>query len=100
VRYSQAIFRIFLISGMAGLIYEVVWARQLVLVFGNTTQAISAILTGYFAGMALGSLLGGRAADRVRSSLRLYGVVELLLVGIVLLTPLTFRLLHDVYRGA
>ena len=35
--------------------YEVVWARQLVLVFGNTTQAVSAILTGFFAGMAIGA---------------------------------------------
>ena len=32
--------------GAAGLIYEVVWARQLVLVFGNTSQAVSTILTG------------------------------------------------------
>ena len=36
--------------------YEVVWARQLVLVFGNTSQAVSAILTGFFGGMAIGSV--------------------------------------------
>ena len=29
---------------------EIVWSRQLVLVFGNTTQAVSAILTGFFGG--------------------------------------------------
>jgi spermidine synthase len=91
---------IFLLSGVAGLVYEVVWARQLVLVFGNTTQAISAILTGFFAGMAIGSVVGGRLADRVRSPLRLYGVLELLLVGLVLLTPFTFVALREVYRGA
>ena len=91
---------IFVLSGIAGLVYEVVWARQLVLVFGNTTQAISAILTGFFAGMAIGSVVGGRLADRVRSPLRLYGVLELLLVGLVLLTPFTFVALREVYRGA
>ena len=31
------IFAIFVLSGIAGLVYEVAWARQLVLVFGNTT---------------------------------------------------------------
>jgi spermidine synthase len=91
---------IFLLSGIAGLIYEVVWARELVLVFGNTTQAISAILTGFFAGMAIGSVLGGRLADRVRNPLRMYAILELLIVLVVLLTPATFRGLHEVYRGA
>jgi spermidine synthase len=94
------ILLIFLLSGAAGLIYEVVWSRQLVLVFGNTTQAVSTILTGFFGGMAIGSYLGGRLADRVRSPLRLYGTIELVLVVIVLATPLTFHLLHEVYRGA
>lgn len=99
-RDTWLILLIFLLSGAAGLIYEVVWSRQLVLVFGNTTQAVSTILTGFFGGMAIGSFLGGRLADRVRSPLRLYGTIELVLVVVVLATPLTFHLLHEVYRGA
>ena len=95
----NVVLAIFILSGAAGLIYEVVWARQLVLVFGNTTQAVATILTGFFAGMAIGSVLGGRLADRVRSPLRLYGVIELFLVGIVLATPVAFRLLHELYRS-
>ncbi|HKV86120.1 MAG TPA: hypothetical protein VJN88_16320, partial [Ktedonobacterales bacterium] len=94
------VYVIFTLSGAAGLIYEVVWSRQLVLVFGNTTQAVSAILTGFFGGIAIGSVLGGRLADRARRPLRLYGMLEVLLVVVVLLTPLTFLLIHDVYRGA
>jgi len=94
-----AVFAIFLLSGAAGLIYEVVWSRQLVLVFGNTTQAVSAILTGFFGGMAIGSVIGGRVADRVRRPLRLYGVIEIVLVAVVLVTPLLFRGLHEVYRA-
>jgi spermidine synthase len=91
---------IFVLSGAAGLIFEVVWARQLVLVFGNTTQAISAILTGFFGGLAIGSWFGGKIADRASRPLRLYGVLEICLVGVVLLTPVTFGLIHDVYRSA
>ena len=94
-----AVLGIFILSGAAGLIYEIVWSRQLVLVFGNTTQAVSAILTGFFGGMAIGATVGGRIADRVRSPLRLYGVLEIALVVVVLVTPLTFGLINDVYRG-
>ncbi|HVL54592.1 MAG TPA: fused MFS/spermidine synthase [Vitreimonas sp.] len=97
---TRLVYLIFVLSGAAGLIYEIVWARQLVLVFGNTTQAVSAILTGFFGGMAIGSVVGGRIADRVRSPLRLYGVVEIALVVVVILTPVTFQLIHELYRGA
>ncbi len=99
MRNSRLVIAIFVLSGAAGLIYEVVWSRQLVLVFGNTTQAVSTILTGFFGGMAIGSFLGGKLADRVRRPLLLYGAIELALVVVVLATPITFHLLHDVYRG-
>ena len=99
MRSRAAIVGIFILSGAAGLIYEIVWSRQLVLVFGNTTQAVSAILTGFFGGMAIGAAVGGRIADRVRSPLRMYGILELVLVVVVLVTPLTFGLIHEAYRG-
>jgi len=93
------ILLIFVLSGAAGLIDEIVWSRQLVLVFGNTTQAVSAILTGFFGGMAIGAAVGGRIADRVRSPLRLYGLLEIVLAGVVIATPITFRLINELYRG-
>jgi spermidine synthase len=99
VQRSGAVIGIFILSGAAGLIYEIVWSRQLVLVFGNTTQAVSAILTGFFGGMAIGASVGGRIADRMRSPLRLYGLLELVLVAVVLITPITFGLINDAYRG-
>ena len=99
MRKGSLVLLIFALSGAAGLVYEIVWSRQLVLVFGNTTQAVAAILTGFFGGMAIGAFVGGRIADRVRSPLRMYGILELLLVVVVLLTPLSFQLINDVYRG-
>jgi spermidine synthase len=95
----RALLLLFVLSGAAGLIYEVVWARQLVLVFGNTSQAVSTILTGFFGGLAIGGAVGGRIADRVRRPLRLYGVLEIIVVGVVLLTPVSFRLIGELYRG-
>lgn len=90
---------LFILSGAAGLIFEVVWSRQLVLVFGNTTQSVSTILTGFFGGMAVGSWIGGKIADHTKRPLLLYGALEVLLAVIVLLTPLTFPLIHSAYRS-
>jgi spermidine synthase len=92
------ILAIFVLSGAAALIDEIVWSRQLVLVFGNTTQAVSAILAGFFGGIAVGSFVGGRVADRVRVPLRMYAVLELVLAVVVLLTPISFRLINSLYR--
>jgi spermidine synthase len=96
----KVVLLIFFLSGAAGLIYEIVWARQLVLVYGNTTQAISTILVAFFGGIAVGSFFGGRLADRVRSPLRLYGFLEIALALFVLATPRLFRLIHEIYAGA
>jgi spermidine synthase len=93
------VFAIFVLSGAGALIDEIVWSRQLVLVFGNTTQAVSAILTGFFGGIALGSVVGGRLADRVGAPLRLYGLLEILLAFVVIVTPISFGLIGDLYRG-
>ena len=90
---------IFVLSGAAGLIYEIVWSRQLVLVFGNTTQAVSAILTGFFGGMAIGacSAAGSPTASGHRCACT--ACSSSLLVVVVIVTPLSFRLIHEVYRG-
>src|SRR4029079_2090991 len=90
---------LFILSGAAGLIFEVVWSRQLGLVFGNTTQSVSTILTGFFGGMALGSWIGGEKAAHAKRPLLLYGALEVVLAVIVLLTPLTFPLIHSAYRS-
>jgi len=97
-RFPVVILAVFVLSGAAALIDEIVWSRQLVLVFGNTTQAVSAILAGFFGGIAIGSYAGGRVADRARNPLRMYGLLELALAVVVLVTPITFRLINGLYR--
>ncbi|MEO5590465.1 MAG: MFS transporter, partial [Gemmatimonadaceae bacterium] len=63
-------------------------------------QAVSAILTGFFGGIAIGSWAGGKLADKVGRPLRLYAILEILLAVIVVATPFSFRLIHEVYRSA
>ncbi len=50
--------------------------------------------------MAIGNLVGGRLADRVRSGLRLYAGLELLLVVVVLVTPALFTAVRGAYGWA
>src|SRR4051812_50169581 len=100
MRRPALVYLIFVLSGAAGLIYEVVWARQLVLVFGNTTQAISAILTGYFGGMALGSVIGGRLAHRIRAPPRVYAAPPPAPVRVGLPTPRALLGVPEGYPGA
>ena len=93
------ILALFIASGAAGLIYQVVWSRELVLVFGNTTQAVSTIVTAFLACLGLGGLVGGRLADSSRRPLRLYGILELGIATCGLLLPFVFGRLGDAYRG-
>lgn len=67
----------FFLSGMAALTYQISWMKALGLVFGRTTYAITAVLAAFMAGLALGSWLLGRYAERARNPLRLYGWMEL-----------------------
>src|SRR5262245_26839425 len=59
------IVMLFACSGALSLVYEILWLRSLILVFGATTYAVSAVLTAFMGGLALGSYLFGRRADSV-----------------------------------
>ncbi|MCK5557647.1 MAG: fused MFS/spermidine synthase, partial [Candidatus Hydrogenedentes bacterium] len=81
----------FLVSGACALLYEVVWTRKLVLLFGTTAYAVSTVLAVYFAGMGIGSFLGGRLADRTNRPLLLYAIFELAIGIYALLFLLLLR---------
>ncbi len=63
-------------SGATALIYEVVWARMLTQIFGNTTHAIATVLAAFMGGLALGSYVLGRLADTRPNPFLLYGLLE------------------------
>ncbi len=73
---AMAILSVFFLSGACGLIYETVWQKELCLVFGITTYATTTILAAFMGGLAVGSYLLGKHADRVRRPLRLYALLE------------------------
>ncbi len=77
----------FFLSGFGSLALEVVWTRQLRLVFGSTTLAASTILVAYMLGLGLGGLAGGRVAGRIRDGVRAYGLMEIVIGLYALAVP-------------
>ena len=51
----MAVGVVFFLSGLAALLYEVIFAKSLALTFGSTAGASTTVLTTYMDGMALGS---------------------------------------------
>ncbi|MGE5814488.1 MAG: fused MFS/spermidine synthase [Acidobacteriota bacterium] len=71
------IYLLFFLSGAAALVYQVVWVRSLTLVFGGSHQAVTAVLTIFMSGLAIGAYVVGRRVDRTAKLLHLYGLLEL-----------------------
>lgn len=71
------IYLLFFLSGAAALVYQVVWVRSLTLVFGGSHLAVTAVLSIFMTGLAIGAYVVGRRVDRVTRPLRLYGWLEL-----------------------
>jgi spermidine synthase len=67
----------FFLSGAAALIYQVVWVRSLTLIFGGSHLAVTAVLSIFMAGLAMGGYAIGKYVDHVKKPLRLYGLLEL-----------------------
>ena len=78
-------FTLFFLSGFTGLVYQVLWMKELKILFGSTTYATSTTLCAFFLGLSVGSYFFGKRVDRYASSLRVYGILELAVAASALL---------------
>ena len=88
---------LFFLSGACTLVYQVIWVRMLVLVFGTGAFAVSTVLTAFMAGLALGSFYFGRLADKSENNLRLYALLELGIAAFALAFPLILSGLDEIH---
>ena len=88
-------------SGAASLVYEVLWLKELGLLFGSTAYAAATTLAVFFLGLAVGGAVFGRLSPRLRSPLRTYAWIELGIaasaVAYFLLLAIYFRLYGPLY---
>jgi spermidine synthase len=99
-RFDSRVPLLFLASGAAGLIYQVVWTQDLVLIFGNTTLAITTTVSSFLAGLGIGSLVGSAVGARLRQALAVYGLLEIAVGILALLMPLAFGGITTLFRSA
>jgi spermidine synthase len=92
-----ALAAVFLVSGSAGLVHEVVWARMLGRLFGASSLAVSTVLAAFMGGLALGSWWIGRRVDQLRDRRRTYALLEIGIGVAALAVPVLLHLLEPLY---
>lgn len=87
----------FFSSGLAALVYEVVFMRKLTLVFGTTVYSVSCVLASFMAGLSLGSWLLGKYVGRFKNPLQGYGLIELGIGGFAYLISMLIPKIELLY---
>lgn len=94
---------LFVGSGCAALIYEIVWFQVLQLVIGSSAVSLAVLLGTFMGGMCAGSLLLARYVGRDQHPLLVYakleGLIGLVGAALIVLMPLVGRLYTAVDGG-
>lgn len=89
-RFHPLLLCLFAGSGMAALIYEIVWFQLLEFVIGSTAASLAVLLGTFMGGMCLGSLAFARIIPASYHPLRVYAAIE---VGIGVIAILILYIL-------
>src|SRR3984957_12301189 len=98
-KFYPLVFCFFVGSGMAALIYEIVWFQLLEFIIGSTAASLAGLLGTFMGGMCLGSLALARIRPVSLHPLRVYAALEL---GIGVIATLVLYFLPpaaDLYAG-
>jgi spermidine synthase len=88
------IYAVFLLSGFAALLYQIVWQRALYAIYGINIESVTMVVTAFMLGLGLGSIAGGIVSkDPKRPVLLMFALVEL---GIGLFGIVSLGVFHGV----
>jgi spermidine synthase len=99
-RRERPLLLMFLASGSAALIYEIVWLHLLRLVIGASSLSVGIVLASFMGGMFVGSFGFAKWVPRTHSPLRVYAALELGIGLCGLLMPLVLPIVRGVYADA
>ena len=63
-------------SGLCALMFQLIWNRELSLVFGGASTATAAVTAVFMGGLGLGNWWWGERTDRSSNPLHMYGLLE------------------------
>lgn len=87
----------FFVSGAAGLLYEVVWSKELSHVLGNSLHAMATVVAAFLCGLALGAWKLGPRVSRARTNVRTYAGLELGIAALGVLSVPALRNLDPLF---
>lgn len=106
-KHIKPVLFMFALSNMAALIYQISWTKSLSYVFGTSVYAVGTVLACFMAGLALGSFVLGKKADKSPNPLRLFAYVELtlglfalFLIPVFAFLPQAYASLHGLFDGS
>ncbi len=99
-QFLPVLVLLFVGSGCAALIYEVVWLQMLQLVIGSTAVSLGVLLGTFMGGMCIGSLLLPRLISPRFHPLRVYAVLELLIAAVAVAILFGMPLVERLYTTA
>lgn len=69
---------VFILSGISALIYQLVWQRALLTIYGSNVESVAMVMAAFLAGLGMGSIVGGWVSKSARAPLvLLFGLAEL-----------------------
>lgn len=88
------IYVVFLLSGFAALLYQVVWQRALYAIYGINIESVTMVVTAFMLGLGVGSIVGGIVSkDAKRPVLLYFSLVEL---GIGIFGVVSLAIFHAI----
>jgi len=91
------LYLLFFLSGFTGLVYEIAWSRILSTILGNTSLAISVVVSIFLGGLALGSFISPRVGLFRKSPFKVYGSLEIFVAIYSAFTPWMAPVIDRIY---
>ncbi len=98
--WLPVLLALFVGSGAAALIYEIVWFQLLELVIGSSAISLGVLLATFMGGMSVGSLVVARVVGADRHPLRVYALIELGIAAFGLLVLFGMPAVGGLYTSA
>ena len=98
---APVLYSVYLLSGFAAILYQLVWQRSLFRLLGTSSESVTMVVTAFMLGLGLGSLAGGWVSVRSRIALPvIFGQIEIGIGAFGLISMPLFGWIASVTAGA